>query len=283
MVELDDRMESDLRLARKSDRTLGHYLSHARRFVDFYNLPAAELGEVEVRNYLHFLIDDRQVSAQTQKMALAAIKFLFTVTLKRPEVVDGIPWPKVPETLPTILDASVLPRLFAAAPNPVVHAGMLIAYASGLRVSEVSQVQVGDIDSARHTLIVRGGKGRKDRLTLLSPLLLQQLRRYWVRVRPVGPWLLPGFTLGEPVRVRALQEGIRGAVRKAGLGEEVTFHSLRHAFATHLLEAGVDVRIIQSLLGHRSIKTTVRYTHVRADLLAKLPDPLALLLSGQAG
>ncbi|HOH52519.1 MAG TPA: tyrosine-type recombinase/integrase, partial [Candidatus Hydrogenedentes bacterium] len=194
-----------------------------------------------------------------------------------------IPWPKVPETLPTILDASVLPRLFAAAPNPVVHAGMLIAYASGLRVSEVSQVQVGDIDSARHTLIVRGGKGRKDRLTLLSPLLLQQLRRYWVRVRPVGPWLLPGFTLGEPVRVRALQEGIRGAVRKAGLGEEVTFHSLRHAFATHLLEAGVDVRIIQSLLGHRSIKTTVRYTHVRADLLAKLPDPLALLLSGQAG
>jgi len=177
MVELDDRMESDLRLARKSDRTLGHNLSHAPRFVDFYNLPAAELGEVEVRNYLHFLIDDRQVSAQTQKMALAAIKFLFTVTLKRPEVVDGIPWPKVPETLPTILDASVLPRLFAAAPNPVVHAGMLIAYASGLRVSEVSQVQVGDIDSARHTLIVRGGKGRKDRLTLLSPLLLQQLRR----------------------------------------------------------------------------------------------------------
>ena len=277
MGKIKDRMDSDLRLARKADGTRAQYLSHARRFVAFHGRSPEELGEDEVRQYLHHLIDDKRASAETQKMALAGIKYLYTVTLQRPEVVAAIPWPKVVEPLPTILDRTELPPLFAAAPTLVARAGMLLGYAAGLRVSEVAHLCVADLDSLRHAIVVRGGKGGKDRLTLFSPMLAEQLRRYWVAVRPAGPWLLPGARPDRPVTTRQLQEGLRQAARQAQLRKEITFHSLRHGFATHMLEAGVDIRIIQSMLGHRSIRTTSRYAQVRADLLASLPDPLALL------
>ncbi len=278
MGKLYDRMDSDLRLARKSEATRRQYLSQARRFVAFHRRSPEELGEAEVRQYLHHLIEERGASPSLQKMALAGIKFLYTVTLRHPEVVAAIPWPKVVDPLPTILDRSELPALFAAAPSLVVRAGMLIGYAAGLRVSEVCHVRIEDLDSKRSAIVVRCGKGGKDRLTLLSPLLIEQLRRYWAAVRPAGPWLLPGARIGQPASLRHLQDGLRMAVRKAQIRKEITFHSLRHSFATHMLEAGVDLRIIQSMLGHQSIKTTTRYTQVRADLLAKLPDPLALLV-----
>ncbi len=277
MGQLHDRMDSDLRLARKSDATRREYLAHARRFVRHYRRSPADLGEPEVRLYLHHLIDERQASVQTQKMALAALKFLYAVTLRRPEVVATIPWPKVPEPLPVILDRSELPALFAAAPSALLRMGMLVAYAAGLRVSEVARLQVGDLDSRRGVIVVREGKGDKDRLTLLSPTLLTELRTYWRQVRPPQPWLLPGSRREQPVSRRQLQNGLSKAARLAQVRKAITFHSLRHSFATHMLEAGVDLRIIQAMLGHASIKTTTRYTQVRADIFATLPDPLALL------
>jgi site-specific recombinase XerD len=270
-------MESDLRLARKSPKTRKLYLGYARRFVAFHLRAPEEMGEPEVRAYLHHLIEVRKASVYTQKMALAAVRFLYAVTLHRPEVVVTIPWPKVVDPLPVILDRSEVLALVAAAPTSVVRMGMLLGYAAGLRVSEVCRLTVDDIDSKRNVIVVRGGKGGKDRLTLLSPKLLTELRTYWATARPAKPWLLSGTKKGAPVPMRTLQRGVHQAARAAHLKKPIRFHSLRHALATHLLEAGVDARIIQVLLGHASIRTTTRYAQVRADLLAKLPDPLALL------
>lgn len=277
MGKLHDRMDSDLRLARKAAGTRKEYLSHARRFVRFHGRPATALGEAEVRQYLHHLIEERKASVFVQKMATAAIKFLYSVTLNRPEVVAKVPWPKVVASLPAILDRTEVPPLLLAAGSPVVRAGMMLGYAAGLRVSEVCRLRVEDLDAKRSAITVRGGKGGKDRQTLLSPMLASQLRRYWAMVRPAGPWMLPGSKPGVPLNRRVLQDGIRRAVRQIGLTKRITFHSLRHSFATHMLEAGVDLRVIQSMLGHASIGTTTRYLRVRSDLLSELPDPLALL------
>jgi site-specific recombinase XerD len=278
MGVLYDRMDSDLRLARKAEQTRRNYLQAARRFVAFHRRSPAELGEAEVRQYLHYLIDQRHASPYTQKMALAGIKFLYQVTLQRPEVVAGIPWPKVIDPLPVILDRSEMPALFAGASTPVVRTGMLISYGAGLRLSEVCALQAKDVDSKRMVITVRRGKGGRDRQTLLSPTLLHFLRQYWRRRRSAGPWLLAGAGAGTAIHQRVLQNGMRDAVQAAGLRKDLRFHSLRHCFATHMLEAGADVRVIQSMLGHRSIQTTTRYTQVQSDLLAKLPDPLAFLL-----
>jgi len=272
---LHDRMDSDLRLARKSPETRSAYLGQARRFVVFHRRSPEKMGEAEIRQYLHYLVEERSVSAPTQKMALAAIKFLYSVTLRRPEEVAGIPWPKVPEPLPVVLDRSELPPLFAAAPDPLVRTGMLVAYASGLRISEVVALQTTDIDSRRGAILVRHGKGNKDRQSLLSATLLAQLRAYWSRLRPPGPWLLPGARPGHHVSHTTLQVGLRRAAHVAKVRPGVTFHTLRHSFATHMLEAGVDIRIIQALLGHASLSTTTRYAQVRTDIFSSLPDPLA--------
>jgi len=276
MGKLYDRMESDLRLARKAAKTCKEYLGAARRFVRYHGRSPEVMGEAEIRAYLLHLID-QQASANTQKMALAAIKFLYTVTLQRPAEVAAIPWPKVVDPLPAILDRSELPPLFVAATNPVVRAGMLVGYGAGLRVSEVCALRTDDLDSKRGVLTVRGGKGGRDRQTLLSPTLLTQLRRYWVQVRPASPWLFASARTGEHIHPRVLQQGLGLAVQAVGVRKDITFHSLRHCFATHMLEAGVDVRIIQCMLGHHNIRTTTRYTQVQAHLLAQLPDPLARL------
>ncbi len=274
------RMESDLRLSRKAVATRKEYLRHARKFVESQDGKAvADLGEADVRAYLHHLIETRKASVYTHKMALAAIRFLFAVTLGRLEEVERIPWPKVRDPLPAIFSPPEVIAVFRAAPSPVQRTGLLCAYASGLRVSEVCRLQIGDIDSDRGVLRVRHGKGDKDRLTILPPRLLAQLRRHYRETRPEGPWLFPGGTREGHIGRRHLQDGFRKAVRAAGIRRDgVRFHTLRHSFATHMLEAGVDIRLIQVMLGHASLKTTSRYAQVRADHFIKLPDPLELLI-----
>jgi integrase/recombinase XerD len=281
MGRLYDRMKSDLCLARLSPRTAEQYLDHARRFVIHHGRSPEAMGEAEVRQYLHHLVEERKVSVYTHKMSLAAVKFLYRVTLRRPEEVVSIPWPKVVDPLPEVLDRSELPGLFAAAPTLLIRAGLLLGYGAGLRVSEACAVRVEDLDTKRGVLKVCG-KGNKERLTLLSPTLLAELRRYWAAVRPPGPWVLPGRTKSDHVDRSVLQRGFHRAALAAGLKRDVSYHCLRHSFATHLLEAGVDARIIQVMLGHQSIRTTTRYTQVRADLISRLPDPLALLSEGSS-
>lgn len=278
-MHLHDRLESDIRLSRRAASTQNHYLHHCRKFLaHFPDRDPQQLGEAEVRAYLHHLVDERQVSQYTHKMAVAGIKFLFVRTLGRPEAVARIPWPKVHDALPTVLAHAELVALIRRAQTPLLRAVLLVGYAAGLRVSEACRLQLPDIDSARKVIVVRGGKGGKDRLTVLSARLLWNLREYWRSTRPRGPWLFPGRTRAGHISVRHVHDGFACAVRAAGIRRKgVRFHSLRHSFATHMLEAGVNVRVLQSMLGHSQLQTTARYAQVRTDLIARLPDPLELL------
>jgi len=276
--DLKTRMDSTLRLARRSESTRVEYLRCVQQFLEFIGeKPEATLCEADVRSWLHHLMDDRKVAATTQKMATAAVKFLFERTLGRPEEVARIPMPKIPEPLPVVLSHEELLALFSAEPVLLRRTAMVCAYGAGLRVSEVCGLRTQDLDSERGLLHVRHGKGDKDRITTLTQTLLAQLRAYWRRSRPPGPWVFPGQTREGHIGRGTLQTAYRRAARKAGIREPGTFHSLRHSTATHLLEAGVDLRVIQVLLGHKRLETTTRYTLVRGDLIAAMPDLLGQL------
>ena len=274
-----DRMESDLKLKRLSDETRAEYLRCARGFVEFLDQPVEKLGEDDVRKYLLHLVEVRKLSPSSHKMHLAAVRFLYGVTLGRPEVVDKIPWPKVTSRLPEVLSFEEVHGLLEATSTPLYRNAFMAAYGAGLRVSETARLAAGDIDSDRGVLVVRNGKGDKDRLTMLSPRLLQSLRDYWSQGRPSSaqPWLFPGKTKKGHISRESLQAEVRKACRKAGVRKPVRYHSLRHSFATHLLESGVDIRVIQALLGHRSLRATARYTQVRTDHIVRVKSPLELL------
>jgi len=280
-----DRMQSDLKLKRYSEGTREEYLRCARDFVEFFDKSAAKLGEDDVRKYLLQLVDVRKASASRHKMHLAAVKFLFTVTLGRPEVVDKIPWPKVTSRLPEVLSFEEVHGLLEATSTPLYRNAFMAAYGAGLRVSETTRLAAGDIDSDRGVLIVRNGKGDKDRLTMLSPRLLDSLRDYWGKSRPrsAQQWLFPGKTRDGHISRESLQAEVRKACRRAGVRKSVRYHSLRHSFATHLLESGVDLRVIQVLLGHRSLRATARYTQVRTDHIVRVKSPLELLHESLGG
>ena len=276
--DLKTRMDSTLRLARRSAGTRTKYLRFTKQFLEFIGeKPEIELCEADVRAWLHHLLDDRKVAATTQKMATAAVKFLFERTLGRPEEVARIPTPKVPEPLPVVLSHVDLLALFAMEPVLLKRTAMVCAYGAGLRVSEVSGLRTEDVDSERGVLHIRHGKGDKGRVTSLTRTLPAQLRGYWRRTSPPGPWLFPGRTGEGHIGRGTLQKAYRDAARKAGIVEPGTFHSLRHSTATHLLEAGVELRVIQVLLGHERLETTTRYARVRSDLIAAMPDLLGRL------
>jgi site-specific recombinase XerD len=206
--------------------------------------------------------------------AMVALRFFFRVTLKRPEAVDYIPIIREPQRLPVVLTPDEVASLLAAAPGLKWRTALSVAYGAGLRASEVVGLKVGDIDSERMRIRVEQGKGRRDRDALLSPHLLAVLRNWWKLARP-PVWLFPNphapFT---PVTARSLNRAFHDALRRAGIRKAVSLHTLRHCFASHLLEQGVDVRVIQVLLGHRKLETTAVYTHVAARTLDGVASPL---------
>jgi site-specific recombinase XerD len=210
-------------------------------------------------------------------MHVAAIKFLYGVTLRRPEVVASIPWPQVAHGVPEILSGSEVTALLDAVESLKHRAVIMTAYGAGLRVSEVCALHVDDIDSGRMTIRVRHGKGNQARYVLLPERVLFLLRRYWVTERPGKVWLFPGQQAGCPMSAASVRYHLSAAAEKTGLAKRVTPHVLRHTFATHLLELGTDVRVIQMLLGHRSIRTTVRYTRVTNRLVARTKSPVDVL------
>lgn len=277
MGRIRQRMEEDLELKGFAQTTRKDYLLRARHFVAYYGRSPEQLGEPEVRKYLLHLVQERGVRPTTHHMYVAALKFLFVVTLKRPEVVAGIPWPKVPRTLPDVLSGEEVRRLLGAARSLKYRALMMVAYGAGLRISEACALEVGDIDSERMLIHVRRGKRSKDRFVMLSPKLLEMLRLYWREARPRGPYLFPGRLPDAPITTRAVDRVVKKVVARAGLTKRVTFHSLRHGFATHLLDAGYDIRTIQRLLGHTSIQTTARYTFVSQEHVGRTRSPLDLL------
>jgi site-specific recombinase XerD len=277
MGKLRDQMIEDLQLRDYARKTCKAYVDCARAFVAYHRRPPEQMGELQIRQFLMHLVETKKVGPATRKMHVAGIKFLYEVTLRRPEVVASIPWPKVAHGVPEILSGSEIAKLLDAVDVLKHRAVIMTAYGAGLRVSEVCALQVDDIDSQRMTLRVRQGKGNQARYVPLPERVLFLLRRYWAIERPKKPWLFPGKQPGCPVSEAAVRYQLRTAAAKTGLTKRVTPHVLRHSFATHLLELGTDVRVIQMLLGHRSIRSTARYTHLTSRVLAKTKSPVDVL------
>lgn len=262
MTALRQRMIVDLRIRNYSPRTIDCYVRCVAAFARHFGRSPTELGPEQIRAYQMYLVERKHASWTAFNQAVCALRFLYGTTLQRPGVIEAIPFPRQPKRLPIVLSRSELARFFAAIPNVKHRSVLMTMYAGGLRVVEALKLRVADVDSARGCLRVQQGKGHRDRYTLLSPTLLAQLRTYWKATRPVSVWLFPGRRADTPLNASAIQRQCRPAVRRAGLTKRVTTHTMRHCFATHLLESGVDLRTIQQLLGHGSLQTTAVYLHV---------------------
>jgi len=274
MGQLRDKMRDDLKLRRYRPGTIDQYLRCAGHFAAYHRRPPSEMGEPEVRQFLMHLVDEKKVGAASHKMHVAAIKFLYGVTLDHPELAVRLPWPKVESKLPDILDGTEVVRLLDAMASLKHRMVAMTAYGAGLRISEACSLRATDIDSRRGLIHVRDGKRGRDRFVMLAQRLLGCLREYWKAARPKGPELFPGRNPGSTISPDAVQSAIRQAVQRAGLKKRVTPHILRHSFATHLLEQGEDIRTIQVLLGHGSIRTTARYTRVSQRHVGRTQSPL---------
>lgn len=281
MGHLRDRMNADLQLAGRSESTRESYLRCARAFVKFHMRPAEQMGEAEVRKFLLHLATVRKIAVGTYLPYLGALKFLYGVTLRRPEVVAGIPWPKMRRRRPDVLTRDEVVRVLDAAPSPFWRAFLTTAYGAGLRRMEVAALRPQDIDAKAGLLRVTCGKGGKPREVMLDPELLATLRRHWVHHRLRGRWLFPARCqrgwADHPVHLGQCSAAFREALLASKIDRRVTLHGLRHAFATHLLEDGVDLYTLQQLLGHDRLETTTRYTLVRTDRIRATPSPLSKL------
>ena len=278
MTPLRQRMIEDMQVRNLSPGTIGVYVAQVAAFAKHFGKSPDQLGPDDIRAYQLYLINERRVSASTLKTAVCALRFLYRVTLGKDWAVTMIPFPKQGRTLPVVLSPSEVLQLLEAVPNIKIRAFLMTAYAAGLRTAEVAALRVTDIDSKRMLIRVEQGKGRKDRYVMLSPTLLEVLREYWRQTRPTW-WLFPGESPNQPLCTRGVRRACHRAAVKAGITKPVSVRVLRHSFATHLLEAGANVRIIQALLGHRSLNTTARYTHVSAEALRSVSSPLDLLAS----
>jgi integrase/recombinase XerD len=280
MTPLRRRMLADLRIRDYSPNTLKVYVHHVARFALYFGRSPADLGPEEARAYLHHLVEEKNVSWSYFKQAVCAIRFLYEVTLQREFMLAHLPFPRRERRLPTVLSPDEVTRFFNAVRNPKHRVLLLIAYAAGLRVSELVALRVGDVDAERMVIHVRQGKGGKDRMVTLSPVLLEELRAYRCWEAP-SDWLFPGQDPARHLRARTVQKACQRASEAADLGKRVTAHTLRHSYATHLLEAGTDLRLVQTLLGHGSIRTTAIYTHVSNERLQRVRSPLdGLALAG---
>lgn len=273
-----EQMERDLAFAEYAKSTREAYLKTATELAGHFQRPVAEVGREDLRGYVERL-RARGRSASWLKMKLAALVFLFTKTLGRPTDVSFIVWPRQYSPLPTVLGQEEIAALLQALRHPVYLAIAMVLYGAGLRIDEALALEVSDIDGERGVLRVRHGKGNRAREARLSPALYQWLRRYWDRQRPPHPYLLASRQTGRPPTQEAVRRALALAAEQAGITKTVTPHVLRHSYATHLLDAGTDVRILQALLGHRSLQTTMRYTRVSTTLVQKVPSPLELLPS----
>lgn len=272
MTPLRQRLCEDLNLRNYAPRTVQCYVAAIAAFAKHFGRSPDQLGPAEIRSYQLHLIA-QQASWSTFNQAVCALRFFYGVTLGRPGVVAMIPFAKRPKILPAVLSRAEVATLFAAWPDNRLRVLVRTAYACGLRVSEVTCLRVADIDSQRLVLHVRQAKGNKDRLVPLSAVLLEELRAYWRRYRP-GDWLFPGQRRGRPLTVGGVQRQFHAVVRQLGWSKKVSMHTLRHSYATHQLEAGVDLVTLQHLLGHRCLSTTAHYLHLSTARLQSTPSLL---------
>ncbi len=277
MTPLRQRMLEDLQVRNLSPLTQRAYLEQVSRFARHFGQSPARLGPEEIRAYQVYLTTEKQLAPASIVVAVAALRFLYTVTLQKPWSVKAvIPAPKMPKTLPVVLSPAEVVRFLESVKIPRQRVILTTCYAAGLRISEAVHLTIPAIDSQRMVLRIAQGKGQKDRYVMLSPTLLEILREWW-RVRRPQHWLFPGDRPGRPLTTHAVERACQQAHRRSGIPKSITPHSLRHAFAVHLLEAGTDIRTIQLLLGHRSLATTARYLAIATTQVCATPSPLDLL------
>jgi len=274
---LRERMEQDLTLGDYAPGTRTQYLLSVSHFARHFGRSPEKMGQAEVRAYVEHLVKKRKLKPSNLKVQMAGLKFLYGTTLGRPEAVAWMSWPQQRAKLPVVLSGTEVEQLLSAMSTPMFRALAMVMYGAGLRISEACMLQVGDIDAARGVIHVRHGKGNRPRNVMLSPRLLAALRSYWGAARPPQPYLFPGDDPRQPVTPDRVRKAVAAAVEASGLAKRVTPHTLRHCFATHMMETGTDVAVIQALLGHASIRSTMRYTHVSRAHLAKAKSPLDML------
>jgi site-specific recombinase XerD len=274
------RMIEDMTVRNFVEKTRNDYIRHVRSFTAFLGRsPDTAVAEDLRRFQLH----QTQTGVRPPSIngSVAALRFFFTVTLDRPEMARHLTFVREPRKMPAVLSPEEVVRFLEAAPGVKYKAALSVAYGAGLRVSEVATLKVSDIDSERMMLRVEQGKGRKDRHAMLSPVLLELLRDWWQIARPIA-WLFPGRDPVQPISTRQLNRACHAAAVMAQIGKRVTPHTLRHSFATHLLEQNTDIRVIQVLLGHSKLETTALYTHIATNTIRAVTSPLdrlALLMS----
>jgi integrase/recombinase XerD len=270
------RMIEDMTIRKFAPRTQEGYIRAVKNFSAFLGASPDKASFEDVRRYrLHLASSGTGVP--TINHSLTALRFLFMVTLRQPDVVIHVPFVREPRRLPVVLSPAEVARLLEAAPGLKYRAALSVAYGAGLRASEVVSLKIADIDSARMVIRVEQGKGRKDRYVMLSEHLLALLRAWWKEARPQG-WLFPGRDPVQPLTTRQLNRACHAAAQMAEIDKRVSLHTLRHSFATHLLEQKTDIRVIQVLLGHKKLDTTALYTRVALKALGEVTSPLEHLI-----
>jgi site-specific recombinase XerD len=270
-------MIEDMQIRNLTPNTQRVYVEQVVRFARYFRKSPDHLGPAEIRAYLLHLVQDRHLSASSIIVTVSALRFFYTVTLKRPWVVkEDIPAGRQAKKLPVVLSQDEVARFLDAVDNLKHRVILTVCYATGLRISEAVRLKPTAIDSQRMVIRVDQGKGRKDRYVMLPPKLLAMLRDYWKRTHP-GEWLFPGDRPGQPICALTVNHVCRQVRQQCGIGKPVTPHSFRHAFAVHLLEAGTDLRTIQLLLGHRNLGTTARYLMIATSKVCATASPLEAL------
>lgn len=277
-----ERFVKELHLRRYSPRTCKVYQGAVRRFLESFKKDYSQLTTEEIRTYLLRLIEREEVSASFQNQTISAIKLLFEWVIKRPQLLEDLPRPRRGRRLPAVMSRNATENILNAVGNLKHQTLLVLMYSAGLRVGEVVRLQVDDLDEGRGLIRVKSGKGDKDRYTLYSALARQLVRAYRREYQP-QKWLFPGAQPGRHLTERSVQQIVVQVRKKTGLGAQVTSHTLRHSFATHLLENGTDLRYIQELLGHSSPKTTQIYTHVSRRDLGRIQSPVEGLRVRQKG
>ena len=279
MGRLRDQMLMEMELRSFSANTVDPYLRYVTAFSIHFGKSPAQMGDREIREYLYYLRTEHKASSSSITIAYSALKFLYVETLHREWPIKKHLCPKKEKKLPVVLSREEVTRIFDYIGN-LKHSVMLkITYSAGLRVSETAHLRISDIDSSRMQIRVDQGKGRKDRYTLLSERLLEELRHYYRRYKPTI-WLFEGQNKGTPISVRGIQKAFKQAKKRAGIKKPATVHTLRHSFATHLLEDGTNIFTIQRLLGHSSLRATSVYIHLQREDLKKIVSPLDRTLDG---
>ncbi|MDO9168126.1 MAG: site-specific integrase [Methylobacter sp.] len=281
ITPLRQRMIDDMRMRKLSPKTQTSYVRVVKRFAAFLGRSPDTASSEDLRRYQLYLVD-HGISSISLNAAITGLKFLFETTLDHPELLTKMHPVHEPRKLPVVLSREEVVRLLAATDNLKHQTALSVAYGAGLRVSEVVSLKISDIDSQRMTLRIEQGKGSKDRYAMLAPVLLERLRAWWKFAHAQGKmlqggWLFPGLDPIDPLSTRQLSRAVHAAAEAAGINKRVSMHTLRHSFATHLLEQKVDIRIIQVLLGHKKLETTALYTQVATDILREVISPIETL------